>query len=412
MLLQAKPPLHLTYCLNIHPGQRWTENFQAIRGHACRVRDQLAGGKPFGLGLRLSAQAAEELSHPARLAEFRQFLAAQNLYVFTINGFPFGQFHGTAVKEDVYRPDWQDDRRRQYTIQLADILAELLPEAVEGSISTVPCSYKAWITQPAQVAAMANMLADVAAHLAEIRQKKGRDICLALEPEPDCYLETTAEVIDFFNGPLMEHGVSHLLAGGMHSRGRLCHTKDAAEECLRRHLGVCLDTAHAAVEFEDPAECLRQYHQAGIRIGKVQLSAALSLPAAPEALARLGEFGDAVYLHQVKARTANQTLLSFPDLPPALTDERLLQSPGGQLRVHFHVPLFCDPHRQLESTARLLGADFWQLLRSGLTSHAEIETYTFGVLPKQLQTADVAESIVREYRWVLEKQQAAGDRHQ
>jgi sugar phosphate isomerase/epimerase len=405
MLVQSTPPLHLTYCLNIHPGESWAENFEAIRAHSLRVRDRMANGKPFGLGLRLSAAAAGELGEPGALKEFREFLRRENLYVFTINGFPYGRFHGTAVKEDVYRPDWQDARRRDYTIRLADILAALLPDGVSGSISTVPGSYKAWITSPGQVEAMACMLADVAAHLAGIRSRTGRDICLALEPEPDCYIETTAEAVAFFGGPLLEHG-----------RRRL------SEDCLRRHVGLCLDTAHAAVEFEDLSASLRQLREAGVRVAKVQLSAALRLAPTPEALRRLEEFRDAVYLHQVKARGSDGAIRSYRDLPEAMSAQSEtgdsphfpkrkkgtvpaapVPAAPSELRVHFHVPLYCEPAAPLASTAGLMTEEFWRLLREGATSHAEIETYTFGVLPGALRAKDVTESICREYEWVLEK---------
>ena len=39
-------------------------------------------------------------------------------------------------------------------------------------------------------------------------------------------------------------------------------------------------------------------------------------------------------------------------------------------------------------------------LRTGATSHVEIETYTFDVLPKALHPGDVVKSIAREYEWV------------
>ena len=219
MNVQTNPPLHLTYCLNVHPGESWGENFAAIRDHALRVRDRVAPDGPFGLGMRLGAAAAEELSDPLALADFQQFLASENLYVFTINGFPYGQFHDTAVKDSVYAPDWRTPERRDYTLAMADILSKLLPDGVSGSISTVPGSYKPWITSDDDVSDMVAMLCDVAAHLAAIKTDQNREIILALEPEPDCYVETTGEVIEFFNGPLREFGVPYLAAEhGMDAR--------------------------------------------------------------------------------------------------------------------------------------------------------------------------------------------------
>ncbi len=390
MKIQADPPLHLTYCLNVHPGESWAENFAAIRSDALRVRDRVSVGKPFGLGLRLSAQAADQLAAPAAMAEFREFLAAENLYVFTINGFPYGQFHDTAVKTNVYAPDWRQEARRDYTIATADVLAELLPEGVTGSISTVPCSYKPWITGEADVRQMVEMLCDVVAHLAELHRSSGREIVIALEPEPDCYIENTGEVIAFFTGPLAKFGGAYLSE-------KLDVTADQAGQLIARHLGVCFDTSHLAVEFEDLPAAIDSLTRAGVRIAKVHISAALQ--AAPSAAAReqLQEFCDPVYLHQVKARLADGQIASYADLPEALA----AGESADEWRVHFHVPLFFERLGELESTSRQLVGDFAAALRAGATEHVEIETYTFGVLPAGLRVADVADGIAREYEWVL-----------
>ena len=389
MKVQADPPLHLTYCLNIHPGESWADNLAAIRDHALQVRDRVRPLGPFGLGLRLSAKAADELSQPATLDAFLAFLAAENLYVFTINGFPYGQFHDTAVKESVYAPDWRTPERRDYTIQMAEVLAQLLPEGVSGSISTVPCSYKPWIAGDDDVRRMVTMLCDTAACLKRLRDDTGRDICVALEPEPDCYVERTDEVIEFFNGPLESIGVDYLAARGL--------SADGAHQAIRRHLGVCFDTSHLAVEFEDLTASLAKLARAGVRIGKVHLSAALEAPATPAAAEQLRPFVDPVYLHQVKARSADGEITSSPDLPAALETSGAADETR---RVHFHVPLFFDGAGELTSTNKLLTGEFATALRAGATDHLEIETYTFNVLPASLREGGLTASIAREYDWV------------
>ena len=102
---------HLTYCTNIHPGETWAEVRANLERHVLRVKAAVAPARPFGVGLRLSAVAAATLAQPAELDAFRAFLRDSGLYVFTINGFPYGPFHGTRVKEEVYLPDWLDDAR-------------------------------------------------------------------------------------------------------------------------------------------------------------------------------------------------------------------------------------------------------------------------------------------------------------
>ncbi len=397
MKVRREPPLHLTYCLNIHPGETWAENLRAVREHAVRVRDAVAPGRAFGLGLRLSRVAAEELAQPARLREFRELLAAEDLYVFTINGFPYGPFHGRAVKQDVYRPDWRSPERRDYTLRLLEVLAGLLPEGVCGSISTVPGGYREHAGAPGDTEAMARMLAQVAVGANAVRERTGRDICIALEPEPDCLIETTGEARRFVTETLAAHGGPVVAdATGLPA--------DAAGELLARHVGVCLDTAHAAVRFEDPADALTSLTDAGVRVAKVQLSAALRADATDEAMAALAVFSEPVYLHQVSARRADGRIETFPDLGEAL--DAAAGRDYDELRVHFHVPLFFTRTGGLGSTADLLGEAFWRTVTDTSpppTEQMEIETYTFDVLPEPLRCDDVAESIRGEYEWVLEK---------
>jgi len=397
MRISTDPPLHLTYCLNVHPGETWADNLAAIRNHALRVRTRVAPCEPFGLGLRLSAKAAKELASPTAMSEFRKFLAGENLYVFTINGFPYGQFHDAAVKQNVYSPDWRTARRRDYTIDMSNVLAELLPEGVTGSISTVPCSYKPWIAGARDVRQMVEMLCDAVAHLAEIHRRRGREIVLAPEPEPDCSIETTAEAIAFFSGPLVEFGAGYLA-------DKLATTSSAAEQLIHRHLGLCFDTSHLAVEFEDLTAAVNSLAAAGIRIAKVHLSAALQAAPSPAARRQLKAFCDPVYLHQVKVRSPDGRITSCADLPAALAAADAKDAdPADQWRIHFHVPLFFERLGELSSTSWLLTRDFAAALRRGATEHLEIETYTFSVLPDEIRPADIADGIAREYEWVFQR---------
>ncbi len=367
MLIRAHPPLHLTYSLNVHPGETWEENFTTIREVIPKIAGEVAGGKPFGLGLRLSRQAADALNRRARLDEFRGWLGDHNAYVFTINAFPYGAFHGTRVKEQVYAPDWRTPERREYTLACAAILSALLPDGVNGSISTVPVSYKPWMAKESDwKAAVANL------HACADRLSGGR-IRLALEPEPGCVLETTDEAIRFF----LEH-----LSG-------------------RKEIGVCFDTCHAAVQFEDAAQALGKYRAAGVPVPKIQLSAALECAPDPE---RLKPFCEEVYLHQVKGRRTDGSFAFWNDLDCA-TLARALHSGGPAaslqaLRTHFHVPLYWAGGGGLRSTASAFTPALREVIL-GATDHLEIETYTFNVLPPDLRARSLEQSIVAEYRWAL-----------
>lgn len=391
MKIQDSPPTHLTYCLNIHPGETWAENFAAIRDKATRVRDRVGRGDEFGLGLRLGNQAACELLDPARLKELKAFLADSGLYVFTINAFPYGQFHQTAVKENVYAPDWRSAQRLQYTQAAAKILADLLPAHVQGSISTVPGSYKAWIQSREDEEAMVRNLVLACFTLFDIRHTTGKRIELALEPEPDCYIEGTSELVAFLTGPLRGYAERYMVQ--QHQIG------DEFRAGIWEHVGACLDTAHAAVQFEDPRESLRQLRQARIHVSKIQVSSALRLCPRGRALEKLQAFAEGVYLHQVKARRDDGTIVSYADLPQALAAAD--QGADEEWRVHFHVPLFFDSFEGLHSTSSLLTPDFF-VEACQASRNLEIETYTFDVLPADLRPADVTDSIADEYRWVLQ----------
>lgn len=395
MIVQNRPQLHLTYCLNVHAGASWAENFQAIRDNVVAVKRRVAPDAWFGLGLRLSAQAVRELSEPGAREEALDFFAANQLYPFTVNAFPYGRFHGAEVKEGVYAPDWRTEERRDYTLQVADLLASMLPEGIEGSISTVPGSFKPWITAESEKLTMARHFAGCVAYLAALHEDTGRLIHLGLEPEPDCFLETTAETISYFNEVLLTSGVSEV------ARTLGCDRRKA-EVLLRRHLGVCFDTCHVALQFEDLFDSLRAYEKEGIRISKVQLSAALQGVSNRETWAALQPFCEPVYLHQVKGRTTANGRIAWFDLPDAL--EELPEFDDiEQIRVHFHVPLFFTGHGPLQSTIGSLTPEFLHHLRTGICPHLEIETYTFDVLPPEIQPDHIVKSVAQEYAWVLSK---------
>ena len=396
MKIGNDPPLYLTYCLNVHPGETWEENFDAIRTVALEIRNRVAPKGPFGLGLRLGHTAANQLANPKALHQFKTFLETNDLYVFTINGFPYGEFHKAPVKKRVYSPDWRSPKRLNYTILLAEILSSLLPEGLSGSISTVPGSYKEWILKLSDRTEMIRNLMRCVAHLAHIRKETGKEIHLGLEPEPDCFLETTDETLDFFTRELRGKGKGYLaqLAGT---------SEQEAHEMIVRHLGVCFDTCHMSLQFEDLGESISRLAAHNIRLSKIQISAALKIPFLKNSLKKLEDFCDPVYLHQVKARMANGEIRSYEDLPLALSHKGILSQNFDQWRIHFHVPLYFQGDHELGSTGSDLSEVFFRAaVRTGCT-HFEIETYTFNVFPERLKQKNLAESIADEYAWVLNR---------
>lgn len=400
-------PLHLTYCTNIHPGESWPDVFTNLKTYIPTLKQRLSPDAPFGLGLRLAEVASHTLLDGDTLAEFQQWLGHENVYVFTMNGFPFGGFHRQVVKDHVYAPDWTHPKRVDYTLQLVNSLAVLLPNdtstfpGLDGGISTVPLSYKPWWTTEAEQEKVyrqsSQHVAEIAAQMHRVENETGQHLHLDLEPEPDGMVENATEVIDFFHEWLFPIGGGYLVA-------EYGITPAEAEVWLRRHIQVCYDTCHFAVEYEDPLTALDRFKQAGINIGKIQLSAALQvkLPTDMEKRREIGDrlrpFAESTYLHQVIERHPDGSLHHYPDLVEALP--HLDSTPANEWRTHFHVPIFLKDYQMLESTQ-----DHIQHLLQGLTAtsncrHLEIETYTWDVLPPDMKL-DISTSIQREYEWVL-----------
>jgi hypothetical protein len=403
-LFSHNSDFHLTYCSNTHPAESWSEVNANLQYYIPQLKQALAPEQPFGIGLRLSDPASRELLQDDRLAEFKAWLMTEQLYVFTLNGFPYGGFHGQVVKDQVYCPDWRESDRWQYTRRLVQVLAELLPDGMEGSISTLPLSYKPWFAADAQQMAKtlqdcALALAQLTIELAKLQAQTGRLIHLGLEPEPDGLLENTAEVIDFFTDYLRPLGSSVLAQ-------KLGTSEAEAVECLNKHIRVCYDTCHFAIAYEDPAIAFQQLKNAEIQISKIQLSSALKVPIPTlkterQAIAqRLADFTESTYLHQVVARQSDGNLRQYRDLDQALPE--LLITDAIEWRVHFHIPIFLQDDPLWRSTQDHLLATLTHLQSSPLTSHLEIETYTWEVLPDDIKL-DLAASIQQEYQWVLQQ---------
>lgn len=397
MRLPGAAERHLTYCTNIHPGESWAEVRANLERYVLPVRERVAPGRPFGLGLRLSGRAVRDLAESDALGELRAFLSEHALYVFTLNGFPHGAFHGQPVKEEVYRPDWLEEARLEYTDRLADLLAVLLPEGMEGTISTVPGAFAPRVESDADAARMAERIARHVHHLLRVKHATGRHVALALEPEPCCHLETTAEAVEFF--------ARHLFAApGIETLAREAGLSRAeAERALRAHVGLCFDTCHMAVEYEDPAAALAELDSAGIRLLKVQVSAGLRVERA-DAAAReaLRAFADDVYLHQVVERGTGGGLRRFVDLPDALASGPGAE-PAGEWRVHFHVPLFFRSLGAFQSTQDYVRSALDEIRRASGCRHFEVETYTWDVLPEEYRADGIVTAVAREMEWARDQ---------
>jgi hypothetical protein len=377
-----KQGLHLAYCTNVHPGEDWAQTFASLEQHTLRIKERVEPRGAYGIGLRLSDRAACELGDPVTLLDFQRWLGRNDCYIFTINGFPFGRFHGTRVKERVYLPDWTEERRLDYTIRLFDLLDCLAPPGLECSVSTLPGSFKDFITTPQQERAVRDQVWRCVEHVARLSERSGRRLHLGLEPEPFGLFENTAETIAFFSRLREEH---------------------PCDPRLNEHLGVNYDACHFALQFEEPADALARFRSHEVRISKIHVSNALKITPDAGALSALSAFAEDVYLHQVIIRHADGALTRFRDLAPALESGFARSpAPGDEWRVHFHVPLHCEPGSGFGTTSDHVSGVFRFLEgQPGLCPHLEMETYTWAVMPEGLRSRDVVDQIVGEYDWTL-----------
>lgn len=378
-------PRQLAYCTNVHAGTDLAQTRENLRQHAGAVHAQFRPHAPLGIGLWLAAPAARQLQDPVERTAFARWLEERGLRLFTCNGFPYGDFHQPHVKHRVYQPNWLAAERVDYTRDLVTILAALLPAGHEGSISTLPI---AWGEPPPgrdQLARAARGLRQVTEQLARLEAERGRLIYLCLEPEPGCVLQRSDDVVRFFDEVLDAHG---------------------DPDQWRRYLRVCHDICHAAVMFEDQPAVLAKYAAYGIRVGKVQVSAALRVdfealtPAErPVALAGLASFAEDRYLHQTCVRSARTgAVRSFADLPQAL----LTAPTVGEWRVHFHVPIHADRFGLLGTTRDEIRHCLAAAADDPHLQHFEVETYTWSVLPDELQPASLGEALAAELQWCVE----------
>ena len=376
----------LGYCSNIHPGEHWEDHFEELKTHIPKVKAAVCPDKPFGFGLRIANKASIDLIQSSdKIEQLKSWLKAENLFIYTLNGFPYGGFHHSKVKDDVHRPDWTTKDRLEYTKRLAQILVQLIPEDLEtAGISTSPLSYKFWWKaneMPEAFRTSTKHIVELALFLNEIKQNTGKSIHVDIEPEPDGLLGNHRDFVNWFEEDLLK-------------------TNAAYESILREHVQICFDVCHYGVCFDSIEESLNELKAKGIRVGKIQISSALKVDLSENFESRietLKKYKEPIYLHQVRAINEKNDIIEFDDLNIALEQ---LNSNYKEARVHFHVPIFLENYENIGSTqAEIIESLKYQKLHQ-ITKQLEIETYTWGVLPSEFQKP-IEESIAREVQWVL-----------
>ena len=390
--------LPLSYCTNVHPGRTVAEVIDGLTTYSAEVQRQL--DFPVAAGLWLSASVVRELTENSdQLEQLAQVLWQHDLCCYTLNTFPFGDFHSQRVKEQVYLPDWASNERINYTEKCAAILGQLLPEGGEGSLSTVPLGGRMNPRDADFHAACFSRLIRMARYLHLLFETTGRRIRLGLEPEPMCEMSGT----EAWTLPVFERLFAHAEIQG-------------CESLVREYIGVCFDVCHQAVEFEDVADSIEQFFQHGIRINKVHITNAVELLNPSENAAgrqALCQFVEPRYLHQTYARFPDGRIetrldLTLRDIQCEPADEFLQAS---SWRVHFHVPIFAETLGPLHTTRKDLAAALRKVATLTYAPQMEVETYTWPVMPGESgsDSPPLAVLIAQELRSAAELLGAAAD---
>lgn len=387
---------HLTYSTLVHPSDTWAEMWDSLTTYVPQVKARVCAAAPFGVSLRLSNASASTLAgDPSERERLKAFLTDNDMYVYTVNAFPYGPFKNVRVKEQVYEPDWRSEERVQYTMNVADVLADIGAPDMNPSIQSAPLGFKPNVTGPEVVDSYAENVLRVAAHLVGLRERTGSTVTLALEPEPYCFLETTDETIAFFE--------QHVYSGK--GARRLAQLAGLAASdaliALRRHIGVVFDMCHQALEYEDMADSLGKLVDAGIPIFKLQEAAAVQIPqVTDEIIEHLRRYAATVYLTQTMQMRDGQ-VARFLNLEDAFDAWKSDPRPC-EWRVHFHVPVFLDDLGGFRSTRFAIEDALRVHRKNPLSPQLEIETYTWDVLPDELKTGDIVDYVCREIEWVRE----------
>jgi hypothetical protein len=350
------------------------------------------------VSLRLSGSSAEHLAREAgERRRLQDFLAAEDLYVYTVNAFPQGSFKGRSVMEDVYEPDWSTEERTRYTMAVADVLADITGDEVEPTIQTMPLAFRPKVRSEDYVDTFTRNVLRVVAHLVRLERRTGRRVKLAIEPEPFCYLETIAETVEYFEHRLYSKSGAETLAG-------LAGLPLAeAHGALRRHLGVVLDIGHQTVEFDDIPASLELLASAGVPVFKLQEAAALWVPeVTDDVVHELERFTATIYLSQT-SELRDGVVTRHLNLTDAI--EAWKREPGGtrEWRTHFHVPVFLDDLGPFRTTRFAIEQALGIHRAIPQSSHLEIETYTWDVLPEHLKNGSIIDYVVRELEWVRDQ---------
>lgn len=393
---------HITYCTNIHNNVNWEKTLQNLNKYTINIKKNITYNKKFGIGLCLSNTIVNQLIKVENINLFKNWLTYNNMYILTLNGFVYKHFHKKNIKENIYKPDWSTKKRLLFTKKLIHLFSDIMTEK-NGSLSTVPIFYKKTIDRYKEKYKILQKsiinLMEITIILITISKEKKKNLYLCLEPEPDCFLENTNDILNFFNHYLVPYGSEYL-------NKNYKYPLNFARKQIRKYIQICYDICHFSIQYEKPEETFTTLRKNNIKIGKIQLSSLLNIQTPKNKKIKLKEakqlsmYGKTQFLHQVRTYDKTKNSTNYSDLTRVTDVKPILETREYNWRIHYHIPLYRKTYDTYNTTQEYIKKVIQQI-NPTKENHLEIETYTWEALHKK-QKVNVVESIVKEYKYILE----------
>jgi len=236
--------VHLGYEITPRPARRVAQVIQQLDTYAA-VRTMI-GADSLGVSLWLPPALAAALATGARIrTRLRAELDARRLEVVTLSGLSFDEENGSPFAEGGgEQPWWDQPSRREYTLDLARVLVDLLPdETVRGVVGTVGLAPRAhWDEENAKTGA--GILRRLSGGLADIAWQTGRAVRVGFHTASGYAVDSPEETVA------------------------------ALARIDKDRLGVRLDLGHVTRTWDDPVAGLEMISDAGLSIIEVRLTAA------------------------------------------------------------------------------------------------------------------------------------------
>ncbi|GAB1690144.1 sugar phosphate isomerase/epimerase family protein [Krasilnikovia sp. M28-CT-15] len=347
--------VHLGCDLDLPPARDLGTLIAQLDTYANAVRARLDVAT-LGIGLWLPPALAALLAGNGRARiRLRAVLDAHGLEVVTLNGVRYDD--NPTTQRD--QPDWSDPARLEYTLDLARILVDLLPDdTVRGAVSTLGLGRRdQWDADRER--SCARILGRLSSGLAEIAWQTGRAVRVGFQPAAGHVLDSAGQ------------------------------TPAALANADKDRLGVCLDLADLACSWQDPADAITRLADAGLSVVQARIAAALEAADPDTAADALSAYLDEG--HPYPVTTPDGTY--FDDLPQALA-----AALPGPWRIRCPAPLHTAPAAALAATTEVWRTAVRQLMAGDTPGTEFLDVGAAGTWPPGRST-DVTVDAGQRHGW-------------